>query len=159
MKYSLLSFFYICALCSSCGSSNTKQLHNENYHDPRDTFIHKNVFPIDSFQKSTAIWSADTNFKMTRLRNVNSDTLTPEKLISILNLDWNYVRISSYRISHDTIFVAIPFSNVLTQQMGTTGAIQYLSVATFTLTELPGIKYVHFNFEEGDHASPGTYSR
>ena len=158
MKY-LLLFLCICALSSSCDQLNTQQPHGENYHDPRDTFVHKNVFPTDSFQKSTAIWSADTNFKMTRLRSVNSDTLTPEMLISILNLDWNYVRISSYRTSHDTIFVDIPFSNVLTQQMGTTGATEYLSIATFTLTELPWIKYVHFSFEEGEHASPGTYSR
>ncbi len=43
--------------------------------------------------------------------------------------------------------------------MGTTGADDYMSTTTFTLTELRGIKYVNFAFEEGDHAVPGTYSR
>ena len=45
------------------------------------------------------------------------------------------------------------------QQMGTTGADEYMSVITFTLTELKGVRYVNLDFEEGDHASPGTYNR
>jgi hypothetical protein len=47
----------------------------------------------------------------------------------------------------------------ITQQMGTSGADDYMTTTTFTLTELKGIKYVNFDFEEGDHAVPGTYSR
>jgi hypothetical protein len=43
--------------------------------------------------------------------------------------------------------------------MGTTGARAFLSVATYTLTELKGIHYVDFDFIEGDHAVPGTYNR
>jgi hypothetical protein len=34
-----------------------------------------------------------------------------------------------------------------------------MAIATYTLTEMAGIKYVHYDFEEGDHAEPGTYSR
>jgi len=34
-----------------------------------------------------------------------------------------------------------------------------MATATYTLTEAKGINYVDFDFEEGDHAVPGTYSR
>jgi hypothetical protein len=47
----------------------------------------------------------------------------------------------------------------LTQRMGSTGAEEFLAVATFTLTEYDNIKFVNFIFEEGDHAVPGLYSR
>jgi hypothetical protein len=47
----------------------------------------------------------------------------------------------------------------LTQRMGSTGADEFLAVATFTLTEYDHIKFVNFIFELGDHASPGLYSR
>jgi hypothetical protein len=47
----------------------------------------------------------------------------------------------------------------LTQGMGTTGAFGYLAAATFTLTEIRGVEKVEFVFEEGDHASPGVYTR
>jgi hypothetical protein len=35
----------------------------------------------------------------------------------------------------------------------------FLAEATFALTEIEGIKAVNFNFQEGDHAAPGTYTR
>jgi hypothetical protein len=43
--------------------------------------------------------------------------------------------------------------------MGSTGPTMFLSSAVYNLTEIPGIRYVNFDFEEGDHASPGTFSR
>jgi hypothetical protein len=47
----------------------------------------------------------------------------------------------------------------LTQRIGSTGAEEFLAAATFTLTEYDNIQFVHFIFEEGDHAAPGLYSR
>ena len=71
----------------------------------------------------------------------------------------NKIHLDFVKISLDTIYVKINNSMFLTQQMGTTGADEYMSVTTFSLTELKGIKYVDYDFEEGDHANPGTYSR
>jgi spore germination protein GerM len=47
----------------------------------------------------------------------------------------------------------------LAESMGSSGAQDYLAEATFTLTEHPGVKSVTFQFNGGDHAMPGTYSR
>ncbi|MGB3617697.1 MAG: hypothetical protein WBA12_06230 [Catalinimonas sp.] len=59
----------------------------------------------------------------------------------------------------DTLLVQIEHAEVLTQQMGSTGARELLGVATYTLTESPGVQRVRFDFPEGDHAAPGVYGR
>ena len=59
----------------------------------------------------------------------------------------------------DTIITRIPDAIQLTQNIGTSGAESYLAEATFSLTEIPTIKAVKIEFEEGDHAMPGTFTR
>jgi hypothetical protein len=63
------------------------------------------------------------------------------------------------QLNGDTAVVRISNEQQLTQQMGSTGATSYLQAVTYTLTSLPGIDYVEFDFQEGDHAAPGRYSR
>lgn len=62
-------------------------------------------------------------------------------------------------IRGNTAYVRLLHGERLTQQMGSAGAAQYLAEATFTLTSLPGVESVNFEFEEGDHAAPGAYTR
>jgi hypothetical protein len=71
----------------------------------------------------------------------------------------NYPFARLAQVNFDTVFLFIDNSNYLTQQMGTTGADEYLAKLTFTVTELESINFVNLNFEEGDHAVPGTYQR
>jgi hypothetical protein len=63
------------------------------------------------------------------------------------------------KIEGDTAFVRIVDDQRLTQQMGTTGATAYLQAVTYTLTSVPSIQFVAFDFEAGDHAVPGRYAR
>lgn len=113
---------------------------------------------------SEAIWSYDYNqqteeFELKQMRSVDQENLTGETLEKIINRSWPGVQIKFIRTSNDTAFISIPDSEVLTQQMGTAGAESFMISTTFTLTELKGINYVSFDFEEGDHAIPGVYSR
>jgi len=62
-------------------------------------------------------------------------------------------------VERDTAIVTIDDPDLLSQQMGSTGAMCYLAGATFTLTSLKGVDSVWFDFPEGDHASPGRYDR
>jgi hypothetical protein len=71
----------------------------------------------------------------------------------------NYPFARLVKVNFDTAFIAIDNSNYLTQQMGTTGADEYLAKLTFAVSELEGINFVDLNFLEGDHAVPGTYER
>ena len=113
---------------------------------------------------SQLIWtaaydSAKKNVVLKQQRKVNPDTLTAEKIIKDINLAWDDVKLEFRKISHDTVYVAIPESNTLTQGMGSTGAYGYMSSTTYSLTELKNIKYVNYDFVEGDHMSPGTMKR
>jgi hypothetical protein len=95
-----------------------------------------------------------------QVRTISKDSLTVDKLISIINSEYNSrIRLDFKSVSNDTIYVQIKDSEYFTQRMGTSGADEFMISSTFTLTELPNIKFVNFEFEFGDHATPGTYSR
>ena len=71
----------------------------------------------------------------------------------------NYPFARLAKVNFDTAFIVIDNSDYLTQQMGTTGADEYLAKLTFSVTELESINFLNLNFLEGDHAVPGTYKR
>jgi hypothetical protein len=58
-----------------------------------------------------------------------------------------------------TVIVEIMNDKYLSEAMGSSGAQDYLAIATYTLTESPGIKTVEFVFQAGEHAMPGPYTR
>ena len=62
-------------------------------------------------------------------------------------------------VRNDTAFLKMENDYRLTEEMGSTGANEYLAILVFTLTEFESIECVHLDFEEGSHAIPGTYSR
>ncbi|MDQ6844870.1 MAG: hypothetical protein M3Z92_11025 [Bacteroidota bacterium] len=110
------------------------------------------------------IWTAkmDTmsnSFKIYRPVNMRLDTLSGEKLVYLINNAWDSIHLDFIKSSHDTVYVSIPKSDYLIQRIGSTGAENYMATATFSLTEMKGIKYVNYKFTEGDHATPGVYSR
>ena len=63
------------------------------------------------------------------------------------------------KLEGDTLYVKLENAEYVTQKLGTTGGQLFMAIATFTLTEVEGVKNIYFDFEEGDHASPGQYSR
>jgi hypothetical protein len=109
-------------------------------------------------------WIASLNdstghLEMKKNEAMGPDSLTATSVINYLNTQNPNVRLEFVRTSNDTLFVRIPEAMYLTQQMGSTGPTMFFAGAVYNLTEIPGITHVHFNFEEGDHASPGTLNR
>jgi hypothetical protein len=120
------------------------------------------VTDASSTDNAIPIWTHDYDKSLPQKnRRVDSDTLTAEGVVALINTTKgsNTVRLELKKISKDTAYLKILNSHILTQQMGSTGADDYLSTATFTITELNSVTYVHYDFEPGDHALPGTYSR
>jgi len=116
------------------------------------------------YNESEAIWGfvIDTltgNEKLIQLKPVEKDALTVELVEEIVNKTWPRIQIKFLKTSNDTAFISIPDSEVLTQQMGTAGAESFMVSTVYSFTEIKGIKYVSFDFEVGDHASPGVYDR
>lgn len=123
--------------------------------DAQNLFIYTPKDAFWEYQYDTTI----QDFKPVKVREIPADSLTTESVESIVNNTWPNVQVSYQKTSGDTVFLEIPESAVLTQQMGTAGAKQFLVSTTYSFTELSGVHYVAFDFEEGDHAVPGVYSR
>ncbi len=87
------------------------------------------------------------------------DSLTPSTVIAYLNKKNPAVQLQFIKISGDTLYVSIPDANYLTQQMGSTGPVLFFAESVYNLTEIPGIRYVKYTFEEGDHAQPDVLNR
>ena len=80
-------------------------------------------------------------------------------IISSINKKYQDIKLNLIKAGRDTIELKIDDAKQLTQGMGSTGAEAYLAEVTYSLTELKGVKAVKIDFEEGDHAMPGTYTR
>ncbi len=166
MRY--LSSVILLLMFFSCGTGNETVENSKSYKE--NSVALSDTSKINKLISSVAIsfkvepkdtihlWEFDYGKDLPLLSNeVYTDTVTPEKLVEFVSFP--DISLKLIRISHDTLFVEIKNSNVLTQQMGTTGAHAFMSTTTFILTELDGINYVDYYFPEGDHARPGTYSR
>ena len=119
---------------------------------------------VPLFSPDRLPWVSDfdtikNEFYLKQQRTVDPDSLTIENLINDLNTAWGNVRLVLVKASNDTLYVSIPDSEFLGQQMGSAGAEAYMASTTYNLTELKDIKYVNYNMQAGDHVSPGTYSR
>ena len=109
-------------------------------------------------------WDAVINdstgrLEMKRVETSSPDSLSIPAVITFVNSLYPNVQLVWIKTSGDTVYLKIPEATYLTQQMGSTGPTLYFANAVFNLTEIPGIHYVHFGFEKGDHASPGTFNR
>jgi hypothetical protein len=158
----LVCFAAFVLLLGSCTGDN----HSDGDADTLPVSI-DTVAVADTIQQSIEpkkpqdVWKYDDdNCIAVRISDVRIDTLTPVQLVEFFNATYtDSMQLEYERIHGDTIFVRVLNEDCLTQRSGTTGAEAYLMVGTFTLTESPRINYVYFDFEEGDHAVPGTYSR
>ena len=92
-------------------------------------------------------------------RMLDSITPTVENLIEILNKRRPECKIEYVDLRKDTLHVRILKDEILTEQMGSTGAFCFLGETVYTLTENDSIRYVMIDMEEGSHARPGIYVR
>ena len=168
MKYNIILGAVIVIFLSACVNHENSKTDKNNTHEKVEkekinlkdsaNLMENDIVEIND---NISLWIYDCMVDtIIKTRAVDRDTLTPDKLINIINSKYtDRVTLAFLNISNDTIFVKIDNSEYLTQQMGTAGADEYMIETTFTLTELPKIKFVSFDFEFGDHASPGTYTR
>jgi hypothetical protein len=109
-------------------------------------------------------WEANMNdttgrLEMIKKEGVGPDSLSPVKMLDYLNTKNANIQLVFKKISGDTLYIEIPEASFLTRQMGSAGPTMFIAEVVYNLTTLPGINYVHIDFEEGDHAQPGTFTR
>ena len=159
MKTSLISLTILLVIFSC----NTEQSGNNDNDDSVDLSEIESESSV-VYDTSEAIWGFVLNqeteeFELKQLRSVDRNKLTGESIEKIINKSWPRIELKFIKISNDTAFISIPDSRAMTQQMGSAGAKSFMVSTTYSFTELPGIEFVSFDFEEGDHAVPGVYNR
>jgi hypothetical protein len=166
MKIKLLFFSLALFIFFSCNSNQDKEAETkpENQETSIDTIsASNNEDSAITVKTRPMIWTVDEQNqgaeKMRKPEDVKLDTFSSEELVQLLNNNYPDIQMKLVKISHDTMYVKIPDSKKLTEQMGSTGAQNYMASATYTLTEFKNVKYINFNLEEGDHAGPGIFSR
>lgn len=151
---SLRFIVLICCCCSLLANSCSEGVKGG---DGIETNIA--IAPLDSLEVLPWVYDAEGD-SMVFSMDMDSAQLSVTAIIHLLNQKYDgLIQLDFLKQSHDTVFVAIPDAQNLTQSMGTTGAFGYLSEVTYSLTEVPGVAAVNLQFEEGDHASPGVYTR
>ncbi len=153
-----LSFLFSC-------SSGDQKTDETTEVEVQDTVYDNSLSPTDDsvlyVKNKSLLWNIneESGFKLQKPKASGIDTMSAENIIKLLNNNYDSIYLDYIKTSHDTIYVRIPDSDKLTERIGSTGAEEYMASTTYSLTEIKGIKYVNYNFKEGDHAAPGVYGR
>ena len=156
MKTKLLSTLIIMTLLVSCQSDNSKKSLEEQAAD--------SAAIADQNKTLIVPWTVELN-DSTQLMEIKKnpdalmENLTYLDIVDALNYKYPQIKLDWLKQEGKTAFVKIEDAEYLTRESGTEGARAYLAEVTFSLTEIPSIEAVHFNFKEGDHARPGEYTR
>lgn len=140
--------FAVCLLFS-CGSEN--QTNQENALQEQVGF---------SESDTIIIWNCDAD-KQERSRIFTSDAAIQnvQPLINGINSIYPEIALRLVAISGDTLIVAMNEGKLLVNQMGSSGAEQYLSFAAMNLLEAKGIQFVQFSLPEGAHAKNSVWTK
>jgi hypothetical protein len=164
MSKLFIAVFISIVLLLSCNSGNREKNVSPDV-ETTDTIFESATAPAgDStlyVKNKSLLWQVDDAkvLKLQKPKVSGIDTMSAENLIRLINNNYDSIHLDYIKTSHDTIYVHIPRSEMLTESIGSTGAEIYMASTTYSLTELKGVKYVNYDFEEGDHASPGVFSR
>ena len=148
------NIFFIAAILVivSCNNSSDRSSAETN---PSDTFAFG-----ENTNDTLFFWNVNSeNGTRTKVLTQTVDHPNAQAIINGINMVYPDVIMQLVKISADTLYVAIPQSDKLTRQMGSAGATQYFATACVNLFELASVNYINFDFTEGDHARPGTFSR
>ncbi len=72
---------------------------------------------------------------------------------------YNQPKVKFEKKKDGTVFISVDNEDQLDEEMGSNGAIAYMTMVTYSLTSVKGIDCVYFDIGEGEHASPGKYCK
>ena len=150
----IISLLFLITVLSSC-IQDTKKPISEN------DLAESEAKPLEI---SDVPWSAELDsssqkIKLIRSKDFEIKDLDVANVTEVLVRKYPEIKLIWIKQHLDTAFVRIPNATFLTQNSGSMGSDIFMAEATYSYTEIPGIKFVHFDFTEGEHASPGTYQR
>ncbi|MBC7654604.1 MAG: hypothetical protein H7098_09055 [Oligoflexus sp.] len=158
IKY-FLNLFLLTITISAC-NRDSKQVEN----DEDSSKVMQYSLKDKPAQLADVPWAAELDSNSQKISMQKSDMVKNEDLdinniAEAINRKYPEIHIASQNQSNDTVFVNIPDATYLTQQSGNMGSEIFMAETTYSFTEILGVKFVNFNFKEGDHATPGTFKR
>ena len=113
---------------------------------------------MDNQPKVTSVtWKYDVEAD-SMVKQAVPENLSIDNVLADLNAQYEGIKLDLLKTSGDTVFVKINDVSLLSQ-MGSSGNYGMLAEIVYSLTEVPSFQFVHLDFEETDHASPGLYNR
>jgi hypothetical protein len=164
IKLKLLGVSLAVCLLAACNSNQNETVKTPPEEEVTDTVsAENNADSMRTIINRSMIWTVQPqDSAKQKLRAPDSTqikTYSSAQLIDLLNKNYPDIHLDFIKISHDTIYVKIPDSGNLTNQIGDTGAENYLASITYSLTEMKNIHFVNIDMKGGDHAEPGVYKR
>ena len=153
----LVLLFFSCNSNEKSNSNEDVQTLDTVYDTPISTGIDSTLF----VKNQSLLWQVTDSggFKLTKPVERGIDTMSASNIVELINVNYDSIHIDYLRTSHDTVYLAIPHSETLTEKSGDTGAENFMASTVYSLTEVKGIRFVNFEFKGGDHAMPGVYTR
>ena len=150
--------FFLLFGCGSGNNENIQVVTQDTVYDYADSLDTDSILNVKS---KALLWHVtDSNGLKIRKPNVAGiDTMSAQSVIQLVNNNYDSIHLDLVRISHDTIYIHIPNSEMLTERIGSTGAEMFMASTTFSLTSVQGIHFVNYAFVAGEHAAPGVFDR
>lgn len=105
-------------------------------------------------------WTVDDYNKIkTQVYKDTVDVTDPQSVVNGINSIYRDIHLLFIRQSNDTVYAKIDSAFTFTNDMGSSGAAEYLSTVVINLTTLNNVNFVNLDFPKGNHASPGVFSR
>ncbi|WP_155977765.1 hypothetical protein [Pedobacter glucosidilyticus] len=164
MNFKLYSVLMVIIILTSCVRDNKQETQETADSSNFNVAPTATETPHKSVELKELPWLAEVdtvslNISLKRNHQVSTQNLDEKNVIEIINKKYPDNQLIWKKKSNDTAYISIPNAFYLTQSSGSLGARIFLAESTFSITEIPGIKVVYFDFEAGDHASPGAYQR
>ncbi|GGG83633.1 hypothetical protein GCM10007415_15880 [Parapedobacter pyrenivorans] len=154
-----LSLAFSALILFSCRNESRENAGGKTQNDPATEIAEDMDAALPSLPYIAAFVDGSEQLEAEKNPEFNRASLSLDALTQALIANYPEINLEVNRVSNDTLFVQIIDARYLTQQMGSSGAQMYIMEATYAYTELPDINVVHFDFTEGDHALPGSYTR
>jgi hypothetical protein len=158
----LISLYVITSFLLSCNPSEPSSPNDKDNLPETDKKVDISTMPPGEVVHATSgkKWVVDVENKTIQLNpDFDSSVADPARMIAAINEEYPQIKLAAYKLKQDTLFTRITDAIYLTEQMGSTGAADYLADVIINLTSITGVRYVLISFREGSHASPGIWSR
>jgi hypothetical protein len=155
LKYNqriFILFFFVSIVFVSCTSDRKAK-------DQTDKVNNENPEIINDIPFTAVLDSVTQKYTLKKSPLIDDFDLDSINVLEAINRKYPENTLVWTTQRNDTAYVSIPDATYLTQQSGTMGAQVFLAESTYSITEIPGINVVNFDFKIGDHATPGFYKR